>query len=73
MASNSTLPTLPNPYTPLAFLPPTLADQFQASGYLYVAGLSVCIVQKVFGGPQLNFSPNPGVSVGLVYVNAGRV
>jgi hypothetical protein len=41
MATNSTLPPLPNPYTPLAFLPPTLAGQFQASIYLYIASLAV--------------------------------
>lgn len=40
MASNGTL-VLPNPNTPLAFLEPTLANQFEVSRYLYVAGLSV--------------------------------
>lgn len=32
---------LPNPFTPLAFLPPTLASQLEASRYLYVATLAV--------------------------------
>ncbi|KAJ7188864.1 hypothetical protein C8R46DRAFT_31592 [Mycena filopes] len=30
---------LPNPFTPLAFLPPTLASQFEVSRYLYAATL----------------------------------
>ncbi|KAJ8518268.1 hypothetical protein ONZ45_g4624 [Pleurotus djamor] len=36
MASNSSM-ELPNPTTPLAFLPPTLASQFEVSRYLLVA------------------------------------
>ncbi|KAF7335940.1 hypothetical protein MSAN_02307400 [Mycena sanguinolenta] len=32
---------LPNPYTPMAFLPPALAGQFEASRYLYAATLGV--------------------------------
>lgn len=32
---------LPNPETPLAWLPPDIADQFQASGYVYVGTLGV--------------------------------
>jgi len=40
-SNNSTIPTLPNPLTPLAFLPPVLANQFQISGFVVVAGLSV--------------------------------
>jgi hypothetical protein len=39
MTNNNTV--LPNPDTPLAFLPPTLADQFEVSCYIVVAGLSV--------------------------------
>jgi hypothetical protein len=30
-----------NPYTPLAFLPPDLANLYQGSCYVVVAGLSV--------------------------------
>jgi hypothetical protein len=40
MSGNSTI-TLPNPFTPLAFLPQTLANQYEASRYLYVATLGV--------------------------------
>ncbi|GBE89887.1 hypothetical protein SCP_1702130 [Sparassis crispa] len=38
---DSSMPTevLPNPYTPLAFLTPTTANEFEASCYLYVATL----------------------------------
>ncbi|KAF7335943.1 hypothetical protein MSAN_02307700 [Mycena sanguinolenta] len=34
---------LPNPFTPLAFLPPAVADQFEASRYLYAATLGAYI------------------------------
>jgi hypothetical protein len=40
MAANSTIPTLPNPFTPLAFLPPALAGQHEAAIYVSVAMLS---------------------------------
>lgn len=32
---------LPNAFTPLAFLPPALANQFEVSRYLYAATLGV--------------------------------
>ena len=40
---NSSVPVLvlPNPETPLAFLPPNIAGQLEASDYLYVATLGV--------------------------------
>lgn len=41
MATSNDSLVLPNPYTPLAFLPPTLADDFQFSGYVFVAGTCV--------------------------------
>ncbi|KAF7335959.1 hypothetical protein MSAN_02309300 [Mycena sanguinolenta] len=34
---------LPNPYTPLAFLPPALADQVEVSRYLYAATLGAYV------------------------------
>jgi hypothetical protein len=40
MASNSTVHTLPNPNTPLAFLPPILAEEFEVSSYVVIGGLS---------------------------------
>jgi len=43
MASNSSVPAVLNPNTPLAFLPPTFADQFQVSCYVCVAGLSAFV------------------------------
>jgi hypothetical protein len=44
MNANGTLPPpLPNPLTVLAFLPPTLASQYQASIYVFVASVSVSI------------------------------
>jgi hypothetical protein len=43
MVSNSTIPpnAVLNPYTPLAFLPPDVADQYQLLCYVYVATLAV--------------------------------
>jgi hypothetical protein len=41
MATNSTLPLLPNPFTPFAFLPPNIALQYQLANYVTVATLSV--------------------------------
>jgi hypothetical protein len=43
MTSNNTIHSLPNPFTPLAFLLPTTAQQFEASTYICVASLSVRI------------------------------
>jgi len=40
MASNSTVHTLPNPNTPLAFLPPVLEEEFEVSSYVVIGGLS---------------------------------
>jgi len=42
MASNSTIPpeAILNPYTPLAFLPPDVADQYQVMCYVYVATMA---------------------------------
>jgi hypothetical protein len=37
-------PPLPNPFTPLAFLPPVFAGQAQASAYISVAVLSVSFI-----------------------------
>ncbi|KAF7335968.1 hypothetical protein MSAN_02310300 [Mycena sanguinolenta] len=39
--SNAT--QLPNPFTPLAFLPPDLATQFEVSRYLYAATLGAYV------------------------------
>ena len=41
MDSNSTLLAVPNPNTPLVFLPPTLATQFEILCYVTFAGLTV--------------------------------
>lgn len=44
MAANTTATMLlPNPLTPLAFLPPALADEFQVTSYVNVASLAVSI------------------------------
>ena len=48
MTSNNTIPAdaILNPYTPLAFLPPDVADQYQVLGYIYVATLAVSLIIK---------------------------
>ena len=44
---NAMTPVIPpeailNPYTPLAFLPPVIANQYEIVGYVYIATLAVC-------------------------------
>lgn len=41
MENNLTLSQVPNPLTPMAFLPASLADQFQASGYVIIGTVGV--------------------------------
>lgn len=47
MTNNSTIPAdaILNPYTPLAFLPSDVADQYQVMCYVYVATLAVSSMQ----------------------------
>ena len=49
MTGNSTIPAdaILNPYTPLAFLPPDVANQYQIMGYIYVATLAVSSINAV--------------------------
>jgi hypothetical protein len=46
MASNGVIPTdaILNPYTPLAFLPPDVANQYEVRCYIYVATLAVSLL-----------------------------
>jgi hypothetical protein len=73
MASNTTVPVAPNPDTPLAFLPPILADQFQVSCYVVVGGLSVSTRLQKSASLGLDRSHFAGIRVGLAYVHSGRV
>ncbi|KAJ6454673.1 hypothetical protein C8R45DRAFT_1111912 [Mycena sanguinolenta] len=41
--ANASSTDLPNPFTPLAFLPPALADQFEVSRYLFAATLGAYV------------------------------
>lgn len=41
MANNDTAYPILNPHTALAFLPPDIANQYEAVGYLYIASLAV--------------------------------
>ena len=64
MATNHTFPPLPNPFTPLAFLPPTIADQFQISIYLFIGTLAVsmfCIIQVDFGWLYFSLRRSHGI------------
>jgi hypothetical protein len=45
--NNGTIP-LPNPFTPLAFLPPAIADKYQAVIYVYVATMAVSNPFRIF-------------------------
>jgi hypothetical protein len=78
MASNNTIPpyAILNPYTPMAFLPPDVADQFQIMCYVYVAILAVS-----FNSHNINVRPQvvsylvcfTGLHMGLAFVNVRRV
>jgi len=48
MANNTTIPpdAILNPYTPLAFMPPDVADQYQVMLYVYVATFAVSLIQR---------------------------
>lgn len=43
-----TVLNLPNPETPLAFLPPDTANQLEVSRYIYVASLGVRASGRMF-------------------------
>jgi hypothetical protein len=66
--NNGTIP-LPNPFTPLAFLPPALADKYQVVIYVYVATMAVSNLFRIFFG---RLSLATGVHMGLVNVHPGR-
>ncbi|KIM88317.1 hypothetical protein PILCRDRAFT_814216 [Piloderma croceum F 1598] len=66
MASNGVIPpdAILNPYTPLAFLPPDVANQYQARCYVYVATLAayswdwlMSIPEEYRAVRQVGFSP----------------
>lgn len=61
---------LPNPFTPLAFLPPTLASQLEASRYLYIATLSVSTT--MFSREKFSHL-NAGLYMGPDYGNSRRI
>lgn len=48
MAASGTIPpeAILNPYTPLAFLSPAIAEQYQVVGYVYVASLAVSTLEE---------------------------
>jgi len=75
MANNNTIPpdAILNPYTPLAFLPPSVADQYQVMAYVYVATLAVTSANS---GQQLIWRLMVivlGLLMGLAYGDPGRV
>ena len=54
--TNSSIP-LPNPFTPLAFLPPVNADQLQIATYLCMLSTGVSVNALSFLGFWLNWLP----------------
>ena len=71
--ASSAAPNVPNPNTPLAFLPPILAEQFQVSIYVVVGGFSVNTPLETLARRQLTIPTDAGICVGLDYVPAGRI
>lgn len=61
-----------NPETPLAYLPATTANQFEASRYLLIATLGVLIYFSIKAEYPLTFDL-AGIPMGLAYVNARGV
>lgn len=54
--SSDVLPSqLPNPFTPMAFLPPELAYQTAVTTYIVVGMLGVCIVFPSHFCPRLTY------------------
>ncbi|EJD43639.1 hypothetical protein AURDEDRAFT_137862 [Auricularia subglabra TFB-10046 SS5] len=72
-SNNVTLPPgIINPTTPLAFLPPTLADQYEASRYLYIATLGVWLWDAMSSAPeeyQLYFKSKWNLATGAYLVS----
>lgn len=64
MANNDTTYPILNPYTPLAFLPPDIADQYEAVGYVYISTLAVLVLIPI-GCQCLTLILVAGVHVGL--------
>ncbi|KZP16264.1 hypothetical protein FIBSPDRAFT_794691 [Athelia psychrophila] len=52
MATNDTAYPILNPYTPLAFLPPAIADQYEAVGYVYIATLAAYVWDWLLALPE---------------------
>jgi hypothetical protein len=73
MTSNDTIPpdAILNPYTPLAFLTPDAADQYQVMLYVYVALLAVSLLQ--FQAKIDLTSYLTGLHMGLAYGDSGGV
>ena len=67
----SALPPLPNPLTPLAWLPEDIGSQLQASAYLFVATLGVRdSITGILPSDRLLYL---GMDMGSSYVLQGRV
>jgi hypothetical protein len=56
MSANGTSTLLSNPFTPMAFLEPTLADHYEGSRYLYVATTGASIFDHLCCGAMANRS-----------------
>jgi hypothetical protein len=74
MATNSTIPPLPNPFTPLAFLPPDIADQLQAEIYVFMAVLSAFIWDWLMSIPkEIEMCRKRKVSLAVVVYFLSRI
>jgi hypothetical protein len=71
-ANNSAIP-LPNPFTPLAFLPPDVAHQLQFAQYLAVAASAVSIAHICLPVHLTDSITAEDIRVGLAIGAAGRV
>jgi len=71
-SNNSTIPpdAILNPYTPLAFLSPDIADQFQVICYVNVAILAV---SSMIYAAMVDLTPLTGFHMGLAHGNSGGV
>lgn len=58
------MPVLPNPETPLAFLPKDAAQQYEISQYLYVAMLGVLNIPSLQENTTILHIPAAGIRVG---------
>ena len=72
MGNNTAIPAdaILNPYTPLAFLSPEIADQYQLTNYVFVAVLAVSSTQCQ---ENIDLTWYEGLYMGLAYGDSGGI